>query len=564
MLEHLHVKNLALIREAEIDFTKGLNILTGETGAGKSLLIGSVNLALGGKASREMIRDGEEYALVELVFSVAGENEREKLEKLDVFPEDNAVILSRRITGVRSINKINGETVTAGVLRETAAVLLDLHGQHEHQSLLQKKKHLDILDEFSRDALGDLKRKLARTYQEYHSLKEKLADSSLDAGARKKEADFLAFEAEEIESACVQPGEDEELEADYRRMTNARRITEALSLVHGETGYEEHTAAGERIGRALRELSQVAEFDQGLSGLCDQLATLDGLLNDFNRDVSDYLSGMDFGEEEFLKVQERLDVLNHLKSKYGKTLEEVLEYQEKARSRLEELEHYDAFMEKLEGQLEEARLRAVRLCEEISAIRREKAEILAGKIREHLEDLNFLDVEFWIKVERLRDFTADGWDEAEFLISTNPGETAKPLAKVASGGELSRIMLAIKTVLADQDDVGTVIFDEIDVGISGRTAQKVSEKMALIGKSRQVICITHLAQIAAMADTHFLIEKQVDEGETRTKIQKLTEEGSIQELARILGGAKITKTVVESAREMKKLAKGKKCQGMIS
>ncbi len=559
MLEHLHVKNLALIQEAEVDFTKGLNILTGETGAGKSLLIGSVNLALGGKVSRELIREGEEFALVEMVFSVTTKEEEKKLSDLDVTPEDGTIILSRRLTGGRSINKINGETVTAGVLREAAAVMLDLHGQHEHQALLQKRKHLEILDEFAKDALGDLKARLEQAYKLYQKGKEKLEALTMDESARKKEADFLAFEMGEIEEASLQPGEDEELEIAFRRMANAKRITEALSLVHSETGYEDHTAAGERIGRALRELSQVAEYDEGLGGLLDQLTALDELLNDFNRDIADYLSEMEFGEEQFRQTQERLDEINHLKSKYGKTIPEILDYQAKVQDRLKELEHYDELMEELLLQLEKAKKQVRELCGQISAIRKEHAGILEEKIKGHLVDLNFLNVDFRIKLEPLSEDTANGCDEAEFLISTNPGEPVKPLAKVASGGELSRIMLAIKTVLADQDDVGTVIFDEIDTGISGRTAQKVSEKMALIGRSRQVICITHLAQIAAMADTHFLIEKQVDEGETRTKIRRLTEEGSIEELARILGGAKITKTVMESAKEMKKLAKGKKC-----
>lgn len=559
MLEHLHVKNLALIQEAEVDFTEGLNILTGETGAGKSLLIGSVNLALGGKVSRELIRGGEEFALVEMIFSVTTKEEEEKLAGLEVLPEDGELILSRKITEGRSINKINGEAVTAGLLRDTAAVMLDLHGQHEHQSLLQKRKHLEILDEFSRESLGDLKLKLAESYGDYQKCREKLENMTLDEGARKKEADFLAFEAGEIEEASLHEGEDEELEGSYRRMANAKKIREALSLVYSETGYEEHTAAGERIGRALRELVQAAGYDEGLGGLLEQLTALDGLLNDFNRDTADYLSGMEFGEGQFEQTQRRLDEINRLKSKYGKTIAEILDYQAQAQARLEELERYDAVIEGLEAQLANAREQVRGLCARISVIRKEYAEILAEKIKGHLVDLNFPDVDFRIKLAPLPEDTANGCDEVEFLISTNPGEAVKPLAKVASGGELSRIMLAIKTVLADQDDVGTVIFDEIDVGISGRTAQKVSEKMALIGKSRQVICITHLAQIAAMADAHFLIEKQVDGGETRTKINRLTEEGCVEELARILGGAKITKTVMESAKEMKKLAKGKKC-----
>lgn len=559
MLQQLHVKNLALIREAEIDFTEGLNILTGETGAGKSLLIGSVNIALGGKVSREWIRKGADSALVELIFYAQKQEEKRKLAQLDIHSEDDQIILSRKITDGKSINKINGETVTAGFMKKVASILLDLHGQHEHQTLLQRKKQLEILDEFSEDAIGDLKGRLAAAYNQYSALKKTLQESSLDESARKKESDFLKYEISEIEEAKLQPGEDDDLEIQYQRMVNAKQIRESLGQVYTETGYEERTSAGERIGRALRELTQIASYDTGLGELVSQLTTIDDLLNDFNRDVSDYLDEMEFGEEEFWQVQERLDTINHLKSKYGKQIGEILSYKEAAEKRLQELEHYDAYLAELERKISNAEADLKTYCTKLSEIRTRQASLLEKSLKEHLVDLNFLDVELKIQLEKTGLYSANGWDDMEFFISTNPGEPLKPLAKVASGGELSRIMLAIKTVLADQDDVGTVIFDEIDVGISGRTAQKVSEKMALIGKSRQVICITHLAQIAAMADSHFLIEKQVQDGETSTLVYRLDEEQSVNELARILGGAQITDTVQNSAREMKKLAAGKKC-----
>lgn len=559
MLQQLHVKNLALIEETEIDFTEGLNILTGETGAGKSLLIGSVNLALGGKVSRELIGKYGDHALVELVFQAKRPQEVLKLKELDIDPEDDQIILSRKITDGKSINKINGETVTAGILREAASILLDLHGQHEHQSLLQKKKHLEILDEYAKDETGKFKESVALAYRDFKTLTKQLQESNLDETARKKEADFLEFEINEIEDAHLQPGEDEDLEALYQRMSNGKAITEALCQVHQETGYEDHLSAGERIGRALREITSVIGYDPALEELSGQLATIDDLLNDFNRDVSDYLSSLEFGEEEFWRVQERLNLINHLKAKYGNTIGEILLYAQKSNNRLQELLNYDIYLQELETRVKQAKDYLISQCNALSEVRTRKSVRLKEQIKEHLIDLNFLDVEFEIQVTRLDDFTSGGWDEVEFMISTNPGEAVKPLGKVASGGELSRIMLAIKTVLADQDDVGTVIFDEIDVGISGRTAQKVSEKMALIGKSRQVICITHLAQIAAMADSHFLIEKQVKNGGTRTDVRKLDEEACVEELARILGGAQITDTVLGSAREMKKLALAKKC-----
>ena len=554
MLTHLHVKNLALIREVEIDFTEGLNILTGETGAGKSIVIGSVSLALGGKVSREMVRPGADYGLAELVFLVNREKQKEKLLELGITPEEDQVIISRKISDGRSINKINGETVTLSQLRETASLLIDVHGQHEHQSLLQKKKHLEILDEFAKEELGPVKEKLAGAFQNWKKLKKQLQEAQMDEESRLREISLLEFEMDEIGKAELVPGEDEELERRYRRMTNARKLMEAAGSAYALTGYEEESGAGAVIGRAVRELQSAASFDEELSGLASLLSDVDGLLNDFNREMSDYLTSLEFDEKEFSETEERLNLLNYLKSRYGHTLEEILSYQEKQEQRLAALQDYDRYLQDLEAQLKKAEEELQDLCAEASGIRQRYGKMLCEKIKEHLIDLNFLNVEFEMAFEELPEYTAQGKDSAEFLISTNPGEPLRPLMKIASGGELSRIMLAIKTVLADRDEIDTVIFDEIDVGISGRTAQKVSEKMMLIGRTRQVICITHLAQIAAMADSHYRIEKQVEEGETRTQIRRLSEKESIEELARILGGAEITDAVTKNAEEMRALA----------
>lgn len=561
MLTHLHVKNLALIEEAEIDFSEGLNILTGETGAGKSIVIGSVGLALGDKASREMLREGAEFGLVELVFQVSRESQRQRLMELGVTLEEDQVIISRKISDKRSMNKINGETVPLSQLKETASVLIDIHGQHEHQSLLQKKKHLEILDEFSKEELGSIREELGETYKNWKKLNETLKEAQLDEESRLREISLLEFQIDEIEKAALVPGEDEELEQQYRRMTNGRKILEAAGAAYTLTGYEDPQAAGGSIGRALRELQSVASFDEEMSPLLEQLTDIDGLLNDFNRDMAEYLDSLEFSEETFFETEERLNLLNQLKAKYGKNLEQVLSWQEASRERLEKLLDYDAYLLKLKKELSDTEEELSKLCRQVSGIRKACAEKLCKEIRQHLVDLNFLDVQFEMQFESLPGYTALGTDDVEFLISVNPGEPLRPLMKIASGGELSRIMLAIKTVLADKDDIDAVIFDEIDVGISGRTAQKVSEKMMLIGKTRQVICITHLAQIAAMADSHYRIEKMAEHGETRTQIRKLFEEETIEELARILGGAKITDAVMKNAEEMKELAKGKKSGG---
>lgn len=558
MLTHLHVKNLALIREAEIDFTEGLNILTGETGAGKSIVIGSVSLALGGKVSREMVRPGADFGLAELVFLVTRKKQRERLLALGITPEDDQIIISRKISDGRSINKINGETVTLGQLKEAASLLIDVHGQHEHQSLLQKKKHLEILDEFAKDELGPVAERLKQAYQDFRELERELKEASLDEESRLRELSLLEFETGEIEKAELTPGEDEELERRYQRMTNARKLLETAGAAYALTGYEEEAGAGTSIGRALRDLQSVQLLDEELASLVSQLSDVDGLLNDFNREMSDYLSSLEFDEEECAGTEERLNLLNYLKSRYGRTTEEILAYGRKQQERLDALQNYDIYLERMKQRLDKAEKELQKLCAQATEIRKRYAKILCEKIKGHLIDLNFLNVEFEMSFEETADYTAEGKDLAEFLISTNPGEPLRPLAKIASGGELSRIMLAIKTVLADKDDIDTVIFDEIDVGISGRTAQKVSEKMMLIGRTRQVICITHLAQIAAMADSHFRIEKKVENGETRTQIRRLDETESVQELARILGGAEITDAVEKNAEEMRGLAQKKK------
>ena len=557
MLLNLHIKNLALIEELEVDFTEGLNIMTGETGAGKSIIIGSIELALGGKVDRSFLREGTEESLVELLFSVS-DNQAKEIEDLGISVEDGEVILSRKITGSRAVNKINGETHPASKLREVAAHLIDIHGQHEHQSLLQKKKQLEILDKFAGDALIGPKAELKVSYQEYCRLKKELEESGSDSEARARELSFLSFEVAEIEEAALVPGEDEELEEAYKKLTHGRKIVDAVSEVSGLCGYESYDSAGESIGRAFRTLCGVTAYDESLNGLCDQLGTIDSLLNDFSRDLADYMDSFDFSEERLSQIEERLNLINKLKMKHGKNIEKILEVKAEKEERIEKLQNFDLYLEKLQNELGKAQSQTEKLCSNISDIRKAAAAELSKKITEHLAELNFLDVRFEIQLEKLEHYSANGYDETEYLIAVNVGESLKPLAKVASGGELSRVMLALKTVLADKDEVESIIFDEIDTGISGRTAQKVSEKMALIGKSRQVICITHLPQIASMADTHFLIEKSVQGQTTMTGIRKLKSSEEVEELARMLGGVEITEAVIQNAKEMKELAKNKK------
>ncbi|MCD7709149.1 MAG: DNA repair protein RecN [Clostridiales bacterium] len=557
MLQNLHVKNLALIDEADVEFGAGLNILSGETGAGKSIIIGSIGLALGEKPDKGMLRDGDEPAFVELIFTVEDENVKRALEDVGVDSGDGTLILSRKITGGRSVARINGEAVSAASLREVSALLIDIHGQHEHQSLLQKRKHLELLDAYAREALGDRPARLAETYREYQKAKQDWEGADTDGQERRRELSLLEYEVREIEEAGLVPGEDEELEARFKKLSNGRKIMDALSAAHQATGGDESGAA-ELIGRALRELSSVSEFDGRIAEMEGQLSDVENLLSDFNHEVSSYMDGGEFDDKAFYEVQTRLDTINHLKSKYGSTIGEILSECEKKSQRIEILNNYEDYLANLSATLEEKEGELKSLCEAVSAIRKEQAPIMCAAIREALADLNFLDVSFEMEFGETDGYTAHGKDDPEFMISMNPGEPPRPLGKIASGGELSRIMLAIKTVMADIDGIPTLIFDEIDSGISGRTAQMVSEKMNLLSRKRQVICITHLPQIAAMADLHFLIEKSVENASTYSRIGRLGEEGSVAELARMLGGVEITDTVREGAREMRQLALAKK------
>ena len=556
MLVHLHVKNLALIEEAEVDFQDGLNILTGETGAGKSILIGSVNLALGQKMSRGIIREGAGNALVELVFQVRPDTE-EKLKEMGVYPEEGQVIISRKITENRSISKINGETCTASSIRKIAALLLDIHGQHEHQSLLYPEKQMEILDDYGEVEIQGKKETVKKHYREYSAIKKELETYELDEEQRRREISFLEYEIQEIQEAQLKPGEDEELETSYRRLSNSRQITEGLGMVYQLTG-DDQEGSTQQIGRALQKLSQISGFDENLESFYSTLTDIDSLLNDFNREVSSYLSEFVFSEEEFIQIETRLDLLNHLKSKYGSSIEDILNYKGEKEQELERLLHFQEKRETLEKKLEIETADLLKACQELTKVRKAWARELEKQIVLGLQDLNFLNVEFEIQFREREQFSAEGKDNICFLISTNPGEPVRELSKVVSGGELSRIMLAIKTLMADKDDTETLIFDEIDTGISGRTAQKVAEKMSVIAGSRQVLCITHLPQIASQANAHYLIEKNVENMETSTGIRELSYKESVEELARMLGGVKITDAVLQNASEMKDLAQQQK------
>ena len=556
MLIHLHVKNLALIEEAEVSFGPGLNILTGETGAGKSILLGSMQLILGSKISRNMIRDTDTYALVELLFEVENEKALKDLRAMDIEPEEGQVLLSRKITGGRSVSKINGETCTVSQMKAAAACLLDIHGQHEHQSLLYRDKQLEILDSFSQDTIRPLAEKTAEAYHALRDSRKTLEELNMNQEDRAREMAFLEYEIQEIEQAALIPGEDEELEKKYRKLSNSRRMMETLQQVALLTGYEQG-ASGE-TGEAVRELSKILQYDEELQDTCDLLMQADSLLSDFGRELSSYMDDLVFDEETWYQTEKRLDLVNSLKSRFGQSIPEILAYRDRQAEKYDLLKDLEKHLAQAERKAAEAAKAYSAAAKELSEERRKAAGELEKQVIRSLTDLNFLDVRFAIRFDEKKE-SANGTDDVEYEISTNPGESIRPLGEIVSGGELSRIMLALKTILADRDQIGTLIFDEIDTGISGRTAQKVSEKMAAIAEHRQVICITHLPQIAAMADQHFEIEKHGDEvNGTETQIHLLNEEDSVRELARLLGGAAITPAVLQNAREMRMLAREKK------
>ncbi|MCI5849705.1 MAG: DNA repair protein RecN [Lachnospiraceae bacterium] len=554
MLTHLHVKNLAVVEDIEVDFSEGLNIITGETGAGKSVIIGSVNLALGGKINAGMIRDGAPYALVEIVFSVS-EREAEALKQYDIYPEDGQVIISRKIMNGRSTNRVNGETVTVAMLKKISGGLIDIHGQHEHQSLLYPENHLLIVDRFDRDAIYPVKEKVAELYSEYVAVKKEYDTMCVSEEERSRELAFLEFERGEIEEAAVVAGEEEELEATYRKLKNSGNVLKAVSEAYGYTKEGSYNA-GNLISDALGALNEVAGYDEAVDDYIRSLIDVDNILEDINHELSSYISRYSFDDELFEQTEKRLDFIRKLFAKYGGTYERMEEHYNEVIERYRLLSEYEKNSAILEEKLGSIKEELDAFSKKLTLLRRESAGKLCKLTRDALESLNFLNVNFDIEVNSDREYSANGTDRAEFLISTNPGEAVRPLADIASGGELSRIMLAIKSVLADKDSINTLVFDEIDAGISGRTAQMVSEKLAYISRNHQVICITHLAQIASMADAHYLIEKhQTEDGRTKTLISLLDEKKSEGELARILGGAKITDLVITSAAEMKKLAK---------
>ena len=541
MLIELHIKNLALIKKADIYFKEGLSVLSGETGAGKSILIDSINLALGAKANKDIIRVGENEGFVELIFTL-DEKRKEKLKAMDISFEDDILILTRKISTSRSVCRINDETVTLGKLREITDTLIDIHGQHEHQSLLSAGNNLVLLDSFCPKELSKLKSELSNDYGELKKINQKIQEG-IDERLRKREIDILDFEINEIKDAKIKENEEEELEQVFKKGKNISKINDVLVELLSEL-------ENESIGNNIRDVFDIAALDDSLNVVVSNLNTIEDLISETIHYTNRYLDSLEYNEREYDKVIERLDTIRHIKSKYSNDYHKIQELLKEKENRLNFLKDFGeevVLLRKSAAKLEESILER---CTLISAMRKEVAATLTGKIKEELEDLNFLGVEFEIRFTKKDKISRDGYDAVDFLISTNPGQPMKPLQMVASGGELSRIMLALKTVFASSDDIQTLIFDEIDTGISGKTAVKVGEKLMNISRGRQVLCISHLPQIAVMADQNLFISKSTDGKTTQTNIDLLDKEGKIKEIARLIGGNNLTEGVLKTAREM--------------
>lgn len=557
MLENLHIKNVALIEEGEVSFGQGLNILTGETGAGKSMLIDSIQFVLGGRVSKDFLRKEQKMAVVEALFSVQSTAFLESLEEKGIpREEDGTVLVSRSLNSSgKSISRVNGTTVTQGMLKEIGGDLIDIYGQHEHQSLLNPAKHIRLLDRFCGETFPVVYEQYGQSYDRRKAIEGKLSSLLGDESQREQRIDILTFQKEEIEEAHLFPLEEEELLEQKKRLSNMERLIrltgESVALLYD--GDDETPSVCDQMGIAMHRITEGAALDSALESYGVALQDAYAIIEDAARGMKRYGDTFEEDPEALAEIEERLQMIYRLKRKYGGSIEAVLTFYEQV---VEEL----AFLRdshQIVGELMVEKEKEEKLLEELStkltALRKKTALWVEKEIETSLWDMEMKHSRFEIRIEERSEWKKDGRDQVEFLISANQGEDVKPLAKIASGGEMSRVMLALKAVLVDADDIETFIFDEIDTGVSGRTAAKVGEKMHLIGEKRQILCITHLPQIAAMAQKHFLIEKEVVGGKTVTKVLALSEEESVLEVARLIGGATTTEATLAAARELKNL-----------
>ncbi len=552
MLSRLYIKNIAVIESAEIEFAGGFNILTGETGAGKSIIIDSMNILKGERASKELIRSGEQKARVDGVFTVDADTQRLLSDEFGIEAEDGQILISREITADGKNNiRINGVPAIGSVLKEVGAHLVTIHGQHDNTSLLAKKTHLNLLD----SAAGEELNKTLAEYKEvYDKTRQKIAELEAietDEQEKTRRLDMLQFQIDEIEGAALEVGEDDELFEKKSFLENAGRIAENTQAAYGCLYEGDHMgkSANDLLWDGINALSDVAEYDADLKKIHEELSDLGYEISDKIRALRKYIDTLTFEPYELEQVEDRLDLIYNLKRKYGSTIELILKYLADAKVESDNIIRSDERAQELRHEIDELKNSRDTLAGKLTRLRTDFGVSLSAKIEEQLADLNMAKVRFTVKIDDT-DFGPKGKDDVEFLICTNVGEDFKPLAKIASGGELSRIMLAIKSVLTMGESAKTLVFDEIDTGVSGSAAQKIGEKLRSISANSQVICITHLPQIAALAGNHYLIEKNVENERTRTTVKLLAGEDRVAELARTLGGAEVTEITMANAREL--------------
>ncbi|MCL2379093.1 MAG: DNA repair protein RecN [Defluviitaleaceae bacterium] len=555
MISTLSIKNVALIDEVEVSFASGLNVLTGETGAGKSIIVDSINFMLGQRPGRDFVRTGADFASVRGIIEVEDDDVIQALDRMGIdLAGEGQLLLERTMqAGGKSVCRIGGRTVTAGMLKEACALLVDVHGQHEHQSLLDASKQMALLDQFCGEEMENHKTALADVLRRYKENARELRAIQGVGSQRAEQIEIWKFQLAEIEKAALKPGEEAALTASQARLSALEKLTtnttQAVYLLYGSEG-----SALDKVVNAKARVAELARLDTTRESLLAALTEIESQLTDISRELRDYRDELDGDPAALDKIESRLDVIYKLKKRYGPSVEDVLKKQAELAQNLENLENSEAEIKRLQGIRRSLTAEITTICDAMHNLRDTHGKHISGRILEVLKELSMPNAQIAIEVTRKTAFGPDGNDNVEFQISPNPGEPLKPLKRIASGGEMSRVMLAIKTVLADIDRISTVIFDEVDAGISGRTAQQVSEKLRGISRNRQILCITHLPQIAAMADTHFRIEKQTQGDRTVTSVCALGFDDTIDELARLIGGAEITEATRSAAMEMKKQA----------
>ena len=546
MLSLLHIENIAVIQCADISFDKGFNVLTGETGAGKSIVIDAISAIMGERAYRDMIRTGSTKASVRGVFTQVPELPWFQENGVDYDPE--TVIQREVYLDGKNVCRVNGSLVSVSILRKLGVQLINIHGQHDSASLFDENNHLILLDDFSGNE--PLRREYGEKYETYTQLQRQIASLTMDEGEKLRKMEMLRYQIQEIEKAKLTPGEDETLEQRRKLLQNSEKISDNLhDAVNAVYGGEDTDGAASLLGEAERSLSRLSRFSEDFTELHQRVADLMYQVQDVAEELRIARDDLSYSADELEEIESRLDVIHRLRKKYGATCQDILDYKKKASQELDEIVFSDDHLERLKAQCEKAKEAAWEAAKRLRQSREAGAQVLSRQILSELAQLDMPKVQFRCQFSQT-DLTASGADLVAFYMSANAGEALKPLSKVASGGELARIMLAMKNVLAQQDQVATLIFDEVDTGVSGRAAQKVAEKLRSVSQNKQVLCVTHLPQLAALATTHFLIAKEERDGRTYTSVTPLDKEGRKRELARIIGGANITETTLKSAEEM--------------